>query len=138
MLIIAASRQWPIHQLDVKNAFLHGHLEEIVYCEQPPGFVDPAHPDYVYFLQKSLYGLKQSPRAWNKRFAIYLRSLGLVPSATDTSLFVYRHGDEILFYVDDIVLTASSDVLLQHIIHCLHREFAMTDLGDLHDFLHML
>jgi hypothetical protein len=54
VLSIAASRQWPIHQLDVKNAFLHGHLEETVYCEQPLGFVDPAHPDYVCLLQKSL------------------------------------------------------------------------------------
>jgi hypothetical protein len=140
VLSIAASRQWPIHQLDVKNVFLHGHLEETVYCEQPPGFVEPSHPDYVCLLQKSLYGLKQAPRAWNKRFATYHRSLGFVASAMDTSLFVYRNGDDIaylLLYVDDIVLTASSDTLLQHIIDRLHSEFAMTDLGDLHDFLHM-
>jgi hypothetical protein len=140
VLSIATSRQWPIHQLDVKNVFLHGHLEETVYCEQPPGFVEPSHPDYVCLLQKSLYGLKQAPRAWNKRFATYHRSLGFVASAMDTSLFVYRNGDDIaylLLYVDDIVLTASSDTLLQHIIDRLHSEFAMTDLGDLHDFLHM-
>jgi hypothetical protein len=140
VLSIVASHQWPIHQLDVKNAFVHGHLEETVYCEQPPGFVDPAHPDYVCLLQKSLYGLKQDPRAWNKQFETYLRSLGFVASALDTSLFVYRNGDDIaylLLYVDDIVFTASSDTLLQHIIDRLHSEFAMTDLGGLHDFLHM-
>jgi histone deacetylase 1/2 len=58
VLSIAASRSWPIHQPDVKNAFLHGHLNETVYCQQPPGFVDPAAPDNVCLLQKSLYGLK--------------------------------------------------------------------------------
>jgi hypothetical protein len=63
VLSIAVSRQWPIHQLDVKNAFLHGYLVETVNCEQPPSFVDPAHPDYACLLQKSLYGLKQAPRA---------------------------------------------------------------------------
>jgi len=61
VLSIAASRDWPIRQLDVKNAFLHGNLEETVYCEQPKGFVDPAAPNSVCLLQKSLYGLKQAP-----------------------------------------------------------------------------
>jgi hypothetical protein len=69
----------------------------------------------VCLLQKSLYGLKRAPHAWNKRFAKYLRSLGFAPSSMDTSLFIYRNGDDIayiLLYVDDIVLTASSDALL--------------------------
>ena len=90
VLSIAASRSWPIHQLDVKNVFLHGHLEETVYCQQPPGFVDPTHPDYICLLQCSLYGLKQAPRAWYQQFATYLHQLGFSASSSDTSLFVLQ------------------------------------------------
>ncbi|GKB81473.1 ribonuclease H-like domain-containing protein, partial [Tanacetum coccineum] len=64
VLSLVVSRQWPIHQLDVKNAFLHGHLTETIHMHQPPGFTDSTHSDYVCLLQKSLYGLKQAPRAW--------------------------------------------------------------------------
>lgn len=63
VLSLALSRQWPINQLDVKNAFLHGTLSETVYCAQPAGFEDSAHPRYVCKLNRSLYGLKQAPRA---------------------------------------------------------------------------
>ena len=58
VISIVASRSWPIHHLDVKNAFLHGHLNETAYVQQPSGFVDSAAPDHVCLLQKSLYGLK--------------------------------------------------------------------------------
>ncbi|GKC37910.1 ribonuclease H-like domain-containing protein [Tanacetum coccineum] len=63
VLSLAVIRDWHIHPLDVKNAFLHGQLSETVYMHQPPGFVDSAHPDYVCHLQRSLYGHKQAPRA---------------------------------------------------------------------------
>ncbi|WVZ85085.1 LOW QUALITY PROTEIN: hypothetical protein U9M48_032042 [Paspalum notatum var. saurae] len=127
-----------MHQLDVKNAFLHGTLTETVYCSQPAGFVDPARPNMVCRLNKSLYGLKQAPQAWYSRFATFLVTLGFTEAKSDTSLFVYRHGDEmayLLLYVDDIVLTASSQPLLQRIITSLQQEFAMKDLGVLHHFL---
>ncbi|GKB15630.1 ribonuclease H-like domain-containing protein [Tanacetum coccineum] len=102
VLSLAASRHWPIHQLDVKNAFLHGDLSETVYMHQPPRFRDYVHPDYVCLLQWSLQG-------------------------TDTAY--------LLLYVDDIVLIASSESLLQQIITSLHQEFAMTDLGPLNYFM---
>ncbi|GJQ96400.1 ribonuclease H-like domain-containing protein [Tanacetum coccineum] len=113
VLSLAISRHWPVHQLDVKNAFLHGDLAETVYMHQPLGFRDPEHPDYVCLLQRSLYGLKQAPRAWFQRFAAYITTVGFTPSRCDSSLFIYRQGDDtafLLLYVDDIVLTASSDL----------------------------
>ncbi|GJR40319.1 ribonuclease H-like domain-containing protein [Tanacetum coccineum] len=110
VLSLAVSRDWPIHQLDVKNAFLHGHLSETVYMHQPPGF----------------------------RFASYAIRVGFQHSKTDSSLFVFLRGSDIdylLLYVDDIILTASSSAFLQRIITSLHSEFAMTDLGSLNYFL---
>nr|CAB3451012.1 unnamed protein product [Digitaria exilis] len=138
VLSLALQRSWPVHQLDVKNAFLHGTLTETVYCSQPTGFVDTSRPDLVCRLNKSLYGLKQAPRAWYSRFATFLTSLGFTERKSDTSLFVLRRGTEaanLLLYVDDIILTASSQPLLQSIIHSLQQEFAMKDLGVLHHFL---
>jgi hypothetical protein len=61
ILFMAISYYWPVHQLDVKNVFMHGTLSEIVYYSQLTGFVDPAQPDSVCFLNKSLYRLKQAP-----------------------------------------------------------------------------
>jgi hypothetical protein len=138
VLHIAVSSSWTIRQLDVKNAFLNGTLDEVVYCQQPPGFVDASRPEHVCRLHKSLYGLKQAPRAWYQRFAAYIATMGFVASVTDTSLFVLRSGHDmgyLLLYVDDIIITASSTPLLQRLLDRLHSEFAMTDLGDLHYFL---
>ncbi|GJS39846.1 ribonuclease H-like domain-containing protein [Tanacetum coccineum] len=115
VLSLAVSRKWPIHQLDVKNAFLNGDLSETVYMHQPPGFVDARFPNHVCRLQRSLYGLKQAPRAWFQRFGSQVAYL--------------------LLYVDDIILMASSTALLQQLIDSLHREFDMTDLGALNYFL---
>ncbi|GJV31127.1 ribonuclease H-like domain-containing protein [Tanacetum coccineum] len=132
------THDWPIHQLDVKNAFLHGQLSETVYMYQPPWFVDSSYPDYVCHLQCSLYGIKQAPRAWFQRFTSFITRVGFQHSKTDTSLFVYHMGSDVaylLLYVDDIILTASSTALLQRIITLLHSEFAITDLGSLNYFL---
>ncbi|GJZ34368.1 ribonuclease H-like domain-containing protein [Tanacetum coccineum] len=138
VLSLAMIRNWLIHQLNVKNAFLNGQLSKTVCMHQPLGFVDFSHPDYVCHLQSSLYGLKQAPRTWFQRFAIFITRVSFQHRKTDTSLFVYHQGSDIaylLLYVDDIVLTASSTALLQRIITVLHGEFAITDLGSLNYFL---
>jgi hypothetical protein len=138
VLSLAFSQQWPINQLDVKNAFLHGDLTEDVYSQQPSGFIDPRFPTHVCKLQKSLYGLKQAPRAWFQRFATHARTIGFLASKSDASLFTYHHGPHtayLLLYVDDIILTASSSTLLTSIINTLSSAFSMKDLGPLHHFL---
>ncbi|GJV75613.1 ribonuclease H-like domain-containing protein [Tanacetum coccineum] len=135
---LIVSRRWPIHQLDVKNAFLNGDLSETVYMHQPPVFVDSRYPHHVCLLQRSLCGLKQAPRAWFQRFAGYATRAGFSPSRYDSSLFIYTQGSQVaylLIYVDDIILTASSSVLLRQIIDYLHKEFDMTDLEALNYFL---
>ena len=48
ILSLAVQFNWPLRQLDVSNAFLHGYLREEVYMVQPLGYVDPAHPNHVY------------------------------------------------------------------------------------------
>ena len=73
--------------MDVKSVFLNGFIEEKVYVEQPLGFVDLAHPDFVFKLDKPLYGLKQAPRAWYERLLIFLISNGFVKGKIDTILF---------------------------------------------------
>ena len=84
---IAASQQWMIHQLDIKNAFLHGDLEEEVYLEQPPGFVAQGEYGKVCRLKKALYGLKQSPRAWFGKFSKEIQAFGMNKSEKDHSVF---------------------------------------------------
>jgi hypothetical protein len=114
VLATVVSRDRPVQQLDVKNAFLHDTLSETIFCSQPTGFADPAHPDLVCRMHKSLYGLKQAPRAWYSRFATYLLSLGFVEAKPDTSLFIFRQGADtvyLLLCVDDIILTASCAAL---------------------------
>ena len=74
---LAASYDWDLHQLDIKNAFLHGDLQEEVYMEQPPGFVAQGEIGKVCRLRKSLYGLKQSLCAWLSKFSQAVETFGM-------------------------------------------------------------
>jgi hypothetical protein len=138
VLSLALSRSWLIHQLDVKNVFLHGDLNETIYMFQPPGLVDQTNLTHLFRLKKSLYGLKQASQAWCQRFATYIHKCRFKSSTSDNSLFIYRRGNDmayLLLYVDDIILTASSTTLLQRFVQSMSKEFAMSDLGKLHHFL---
>lgn len=140
VLSLALSRSWPVHQLDMKNAFLHATLSKIVYSVQPSGFEFTARAGLVCHLNRSLCSLKQAPRTWYNRCAVYLLTLGFVEAKYDTSLFIYHRRFNIVYlllYVDDIIFTASSSALLQCTTSALQQEFSMKDLGELHHFLGM-
>lgn len=138
LLHIALVHDWPVNQLDVQNAFLHGKLEETVYMFQPPGFVDKSKPNHVCKLNRSIYGLKQAPRAWNARFVNFITNQGFKRSKNDTSLFTYaKNGTRayLILYVDDIVITASTSELRNSVIAALKMEFPITDEGQISSFL---
>lgn len=134
VLHLAVTEKWSIKQLDVKNVFLHGTLKESVYMQQPPGFENAQHPDYVWKLHKAIYGLKQAPRAWFDKFSSYLIQYGFICSTRDPSLFIYQHGTDIillLLYVDDMLLTGNNKDLLSSFLQSLREKFRMKDMGPL-------
>lgn len=138
VLGVAVAKEWTIRQLDVRNAFLHGELQEEVYVEQPPGFENPNYPNHVCKLHKALYGLKQAPRAWFNKFANFLLEFGFKCSPADPSLFTYHRGTDsmaLLLYVDDVLITGNSSALIDCLISTLSSSFAMKDMGPINYFL---
>ncbi|KAG8492349.1 hypothetical protein CXB51_009664 [Gossypium anomalum] len=134
-------KQWKIHQLDVKSAFLNGFLKEEIYIEQPDGFKVPGEENKVYRLKKALYGLKQAPRAWYDRIDEYLSRLEFEKSLSEPTLYVKKAKDETLLivsvYVDDLLVTGSRTELINDFKTQMKEMFDMTDLGAMTYFLGM-
>ncbi|KAG8501803.1 hypothetical protein CXB51_004715 [Gossypium anomalum] len=110
LLGIVAMHDLELEQLDVKTAFLHGELEEDIYMQQPEGFTVSEKEDYVCLLKKSLYGLKQSPRQWYKRFDSFMTSHDFKRSSFDSCVYFKKNNDGsfvyLLLYVDDMLIAA--------------------------------
>jgi len=138
LLSLAVNRDWQLHQFDVKNAFLHGDLEEEVYMDVPPGYTAKSETEVVCKLQRALYGLKQSPRAWFGRFNVAMRKYGYKPSNSDHTLFLkHRLGKvtALIIYVDDMIITGDDSEEISRLQKQLATEFEMKNLGGLKYFL---
>ncbi|GKC77479.1 retrovirus-related pol polyprotein from transposon TNT 1-94 [Tanacetum coccineum] len=123
---------------DVKTIFLYGPLKEEVYVNEPSGFVDPYHPDQVYRLKKALYGLKQEPRAWYDELSNFLVSKGFSKGSIDPTLFITKHGEDILLvqiYVDDTIFGSTNPKLSKRFEKLMHSKFDMSTMGELKFFL---
>ena len=75
LLALANVRDWEVHQMDVKTAFLQGDLDEEIYMKQPDGYIDKDKPNHVCKLKKSIYGLKQAARCWNIAIDTFLKTM---------------------------------------------------------------
>ncbi|KAJ9542321.1 hypothetical protein OSB04_028827 [Centaurea solstitialis] len=137
-MAFAAHMNFKVFQVDIKNVFLNGKLNEEVYVAQPPGFVDPKFPDHVYKLNKALYGLKQAPRAWYDTLSTFLLSKGFVRGKIDSTLFLKKYPKHILLvqiYVDDIIFGSTNPKLCEKFELLMKSEYKMSMMGELTFFL---
>ncbi len=127
ILALSAFKDMEIHQMNVKTAFFNSEFEKEICIQQPQGFVHQGGEHLVCKLHKSLYGLKQSPRAWNQKLDVFLKSIEFMNNEADPNVYVAQVGDVkffIVVYVDDLILVCNDqNKLLQ--------------IGELHFFLGM-
>ena len=154
LLAVASIKGWFVHQMDVKNAFLHGELQERVFMKLPPGYTGygsrlqvQSQGEYVSNtikspsvcrLLKSLYGLKQAPRQWFAKLSSALKSNSFIQSKSDYSLFTKQETDKfttILVYVDDLVIAGNHMEGITQAKEFLSSHFHMKDMGELRYFL---
>jgi len=139
VIVLATQHSWPIFQLDVKSAFLHGDLEEQVFIEQPPGYINFGNEHKVYRLKRALYGLKQAPRTWYSRLEAYFLKEGFQKGPYEHTLFIKisNYGKILIecVYVDDLIFTRSDAAMFEKFKKSMMIEFDMIDLGMLHYFL---
>ena len=134
VLSVCAKKNFLIHHMDVKSAFLNAEIDKEIYVEQPLGFesYDKSGNKLYYKLKKSLYGLKQSGRLWNNKIHEFLVKENFVQSQADHCLYTKSVDGNfiyVLIWVDDILIASNTMCLLNELKSNLNKKFEMTDLG---------
>lgn len=134
LLAFAIQNDMHIHQMDVVTAFLNGELDEEIYMQQPVGYIIPGKENLVCKLKKSLYGLKQSPRCWNKIFVNYMKSIDFKQSEADSCIFIknYETLNVVAVYVDDLIVITKTEEAMITLKSKIESRFKMKDMGKLH------
>ena len=139
ILALAACKGWIVYQLDVKSAFLHGELIEVVFIEQPQGFEVKGEETKVYKIKKALYGPKQAPRAWYSKLESFFINEGFQRCSSEHTLFTKaEEGRKFLVvsvYVDDLIYSGNDETMFKRFKHSMKQEFDMSDLGRMKYFL---
>lgn len=132
VIVPATSQGQTICRTDVKSSFLHGDLDEDIYVEQLQD------SSLVCRLQCSLHGLKQAPKAWYEKMNSFLLAFGLTPCHFDPTIYTQRHRDDLLIlvlYVDDLILTSSSNSMIHCVQRALIKQFNMINVSLKHYFI---
>lgn len=138
LLAVAGKERMILQHLDVKTAYLHGTIEEEIYMRQPPGYEAAGKEDMVCRLRKSIYGLKQSARCWNRALHATLLKLNFEQCESDPCLYVRREGGKtvyLLVYVDDILVASTDAAAIEAVFQALRKDFDITNLGKVKQFL---
>ncbi|GJV27405.1 putative ribonuclease H-like domain-containing protein [Tanacetum coccineum] len=137
-LAFASYMGFTIYQMDVKSEFLYDTIKKEVYVHQPPGFVDPAHPNKAYKVIKALYGLHQAPRACYETLSSFLMENGFRRGTIDKTLFIKKKKSDIMLvqvYMDDIIFGSTKKSMCIEFEQCMHKRFQMSSMGKLTFFL---
>lgn len=139
LLSIASRMNLKVHQFDVKTAFLNGVIQETIYMKQPPGFIEKGKEHLVCLLKRSIYGLKQAANSWNEAINELLITFGFKRSESDNCLYYKRFNDGnwcmILIYVDDILVTATDEKIIQQVQKDISSTFEIKSLGEIKNYL---
>jgi hypothetical protein len=131
VLALAAIEDLELRSVDISHAFTNSDVDAEIYMTQPEGF-EQNGSKYVCRLNKSLYGLKQSPRLWGEKLAEVLLSMGFKKTYSDASLFIYdRDNIKVIVpvFVDDITLASKSVETLDSFVAEMSKHFKLRDLG---------
>jgi hypothetical protein len=139
LLAVAAAKDWEIHQMDVKTAFMNPRLKEEVYMAFPEGYSEfcPEPRDTskgVLRLLKTVNGLKQAPKAWYEEIHGFFVACGLTRSNEDHNMYL-SIKIIVLIYVDDLLLFSSDMSDIMEMKSALSGRFEMSDLGEIRQFL---
>lgn len=123
IIAVAAVEKLKLAQFDVQTAFLYGDLDEVIYMKQPVGYEDGSKK--VCLLKKSLYGLKQASRNWNKKFTDFLKSYNLKVSTADPCVFIGNGERRLILgiFIDDGIVAASHEEDITNLMNYLTIEF---------------
>lgn len=140
VIALAAEHKMYLHQMDVSTAYLNSELADEVYMKQPQCFEDKDFPGKVLKLNKAIYGLKQSGRAWNTKLDEVLRKIGFTPCESEPCLYKMNQEGNfnlIAVYVDDLILASTNKAELIQIKAQIASSFDLVDKGPLQHFLGM-
>lgn len=132
LFALAAKLNLSVHHLDINTAFLNGDLSEVIFMEQPEGFIDVNNKNKVCLLKKAIYGLKQSSRVWNQKIEKELLSINFLKSKFEPCIFfkITENGYTfIAVHVDDFLIFTSDVSELNNLKKFLNSKFSVKDLG---------